>query len=264
MKKLHEAEARTFLRKLPEFVDSIELVDGFRWKISAIQDTTFKNCNFPDVTLKPSFLSSGRIINCSFENVRFDGINANGIEFSICHFEQSVFGDKHLGRFEECIFRDSEFLDCEIDLVTFYRSELRSCTFSSLRSRRLNFNRCIFNNVKIQGILKTVNLIDCCFEKTDFSEAVLADFSIVPAPTTELLLPDNRKNFWVTPVSLKQAEPLLKTRISEASLREYSEIIGIFSKANVGEMIDPEMFKTISTEDRLTIFEVLYQLRKND
>jgi hypothetical protein len=209
-----------------------------------LRTLTFEDCLFEDSTL--GALESVAIEACSFKRTLLapkDGIYRSSIERSL---------------FADCRLDHSQFVDVRIGMTT----------FSSLKAKRVLFDKCDIRDTSFGGRASTLIFTSSSgLRDVDLSQMLLKDSSIAATLSGHIGFPVHPDCFVVPRSAIKAAKTQLKTEIGHAALALYSQYAETLAEAFV--VIDKDTFKfsaadldePMSAAEAATCVQVLFEYR---
>jgi len=249
--------------KVSEFKKAIDsgLVTGLvlpprtKWFRSKVERTRFKSVDF-NGPLFGGFLSAPTFIECEFAECDFSGLNTRKTSFVNCKFQKTSFDGNYgyirSGKFEDCEFVECAFGGMEFSGVEFTNVSCLDCKFISV-----NFAECNMTSLVIRGLIKSVNFIDCRCQGVDVSDSELIDTSLFAGEPVGLKLPNNDRNFLLSPGSFQSAKSVLKDTLSQDAFQVYCEAADYYSGSGHSELVDQAMFSDNKPDDVTKIMQVL-------
>jgi uncharacterized protein YjbI with pentapeptide repeats len=143
--------------------------EGIDFSVKGIETGEYENCIFTNCDLSGSDLSGISFMECEFSNCNLSNINLNNtalkdVKFVHCKMLGLIFSDC-----EEFLF-SVEFIDCQLDLSSFYKVMLKTRLFANCSLHDVDFAEAdltgaVFRNCDLEGaIFEHTNLERASFQ----------------------------------------------------------------------------------------------------
>ena len=256
------------LSKTSEFYKIVEisdLIENYTLpKKSKINIKNIKNKKFREVDFNHPIFGGGifnskvKIINCSFEKIDLNGVNALNVHFKNCIFTDSILGNNSTTLFKNSKFEDCIFKNCSFKYGTFMNCSFLNVEFLECDFFKVSFIESFVKDVYLNGALNRLTLSNSSFDSFNFKDSSIQDSSIIKCTFLKTVFPRNKHCFIVKSETFINAKDLLVNILSESEFSIYSDLADILASVKGYEVVDERTFEALGSIKK-TILENLYR-----